>query len=80
MADGVDIHLSADLAKRLEAVAGRSGLSVEQLALQVLDQVADDDWAEDFRRLEEYERTGVSIPKDKWMAGLRETVATFQRK
>jgi predicted signal transduction protein with EAL and GGDEF domain len=80
MADGFDIHVNADLAERLQAVADGSGLSAEQLALEVLGQVAGDDWAEDFRRLEEYDRTGVSIPKDEWMAGLRESVAAFQRK
>lgn len=80
MADGFDIHVNADLAERLQVVADSSGISVEQLALKVLGQVAEDDWAEDLRRLEEYDRTGVSIPKDEWMAGLREAVAVFQRK
>ncbi|CAN5401093.1 hypothetical protein BH09PSE1_BH09PSE1_10710 [soil metagenome] len=80
MADGFDIHVNAGLAERLQAVAEGSGMSVEQLALEVLGQVADEDWAEDSRRFEEYDRSGVSIPKEEWMAGLREAVAAFQRK
>jgi len=74
MADGFDIHLNEDQARRLKAAAEVSGLDAQAFALRVLDQAIEDDWAEDFRRIAEYERTGESIGAEEWMQGLREVV------
>lgn len=70
MAEGFDIHLNEDQARRLKAAAEASGVDPATYAVQVLDQ----DWAEDVCRVEEYERTGDSIGADEWMWGLRDAV------
>ena len=74
MADGFDIHLNEDQARRLKAAAEASGVDPAAYAVQLLEQGMEDDWAEDVRRIEEYERTGESISADEWMQGLREAV------
>src|SRR5690606_29202452 len=74
MADGFDIHLNEDQARRLKAAAEASGVDPAAYALQVLEQAMDDDWAEDERRFAEYERTGESISAEEFMDGLREAV------
>jgi predicted transcriptional regulator len=74
MADGFDIHLDEDQTRRLKAAAEASGLEPSVFALQALEQAIEDDWAEDFRRIAEYERTGESIGAEEWMQGLREAV------
>lgn len=74
MADGFDIHLNEDQAQRLKAAAEAAGLDPTAFALQALEQAVEDDWAEDFRRIAEYERTGESISAEEWMQGLREAV------
>jgi predicted signal transduction protein with EAL and GGDEF domain len=74
MADGFDIHLNEEQAQRLKAAAEASGVDAQAFALQVLEQAMDHDWAEDVRRIEEYERTGESISAEEWMQGLREAV------
>jgi hypothetical protein len=70
MADGFDIHLDEDRARRLAEAATMAGQTPEAFALAVIDEAiqdrievaADDSWAEDMARLAEYDRTGVSIP------------------
>ncbi len=74
MADGFNIHLNEDQARRLKAAAEASGVDPTAYAVQLLEQGMEDDWAEDVRRIEEYERTGESISADEWMQGLREAV------
>ncbi|MDZ4060132.1 MAG: hypothetical protein U1C75_02975 [Brevundimonas sp.] len=74
MADGFDIHLNEDQAQRLKAAAEASGVDPSVYALQILEQAMEDDWAEDFRRIADYERTGESIGAAEWMQGLREAV------
>lgn len=74
MAEGFDIHLNEDQARRLKAAAEASGVDPATYAVQVLDQALDQDWAEDVHRVEEYERTGDSIGADEWMRGLRDAV------
>lgn len=74
MADGFDIHLNEDQAQRLKAAAEASGVDPSVYALQILEQAMEDDWAEDFRRIADYKRTGESIGAAEWMQGLREAV------
>lgn len=74
MADGFDIHLNEDQARRLRAAAEASGVDPATYAVQMLDKALEDDWAEDMRRVEAYERTGESISSDEWMRGLRDAV------
>ncbi len=74
MADGFDSHLNEDQARRLKSAAEASGVDPTVYATQVLEQAMEDDWAEDFRRVAEYERTGESIGAEERMQGLREAV------
>ncbi|NBU26924.1 MAG: hypothetical protein EBS42_01530 [Caulobacteraceae bacterium] len=86
MADGFDIHLDEDRARRLAEAATMAGQTPEAFALSVIDEAlglsvtADLDWAEDMARLTEYDRTGVSIPLDDAMdhveARIRERAAS----
>ena len=74
MADGFDIHLNEDQARRLKAAAEAAGVEPTTYALQALEGVIGDisitgfseypaAWvAEDAERWAEYERTGVTIP------------------
>jgi len=73
MADGADIHIDAERAERLKAAAEVAGLSPEAYALQALDRAMDDDWAEALASLEEFDRTGQSVPAE-------EALETFRRK
>lgn len=74
MADGFDIHLNDDQARRLKAAAEAAGRDPTTYALDLLDQAMQMDWAEDERRFAEYERTGESISAGDWLQGLRERV------
>ena len=74
MADGFDIHLNEDQARRLKAAAEAAGVEPTAYALKALEGVIGDisitgvseypaAWvAEDAERWAEYERTGVTIP------------------
>ncbi|MFN7111506.1 MAG: hypothetical protein ACK4M2_07700 [Brevundimonas sp.] len=74
MADGFDIHLDEDQARRLKAAAEAAGVDPTAYAIQTLEGVIGDvdvfgvddypaAWvAEDAERWAEYERTGVTIP------------------
>ena len=74
MADGLDIHLNEDQARRLKAAAEAAGVEPTAYALKALEGVIGDisitgvseypaAWvAEDAERWAEYERTGVTIP------------------
>lgn len=74
MADGFDIHLDEEQARRLRQAAEAAGVDVRAFAMQVLDLALEDDWAEDFRRAAEYEETGESLGAEQWMLGLQESV------
>ncbi|HEY3798983.1 MAG TPA: hypothetical protein VGL58_11570 [Caulobacteraceae bacterium] len=72
MADGgLTLEIDEELARRLRAVAGASGESVEAFALQTLRAATDEDWAEDYARAAEYDATGVSYPAEQVMAEFR---------
>lgn len=74
MADGFDIHLNEDQARRLKAAAEAAGVDPTAYALELLDLGARDDWTEDERRFAEYERTGKSISAGEWLGGLRDMI------
>ncbi|MFN3538074.1 MAG: hypothetical protein ACK4Y4_11560 [Brevundimonas sp.] len=77
MADGFDIHLNEDQARRLKAAAEASGVDPETYAVQALEQAMDD--GEEARRWAEYQRTGESVPAEealeKFRRGLNEKLA-----
>ena len=80
MADGFDIHLNEDQARRLKAAAEAAGVEPTAYALQALEGVIGDvsvagvseypaAWVvEDAERWAEYERTGVTIPLEDALA------------
>lgn len=80
MADGFDIHLNEDQARRLKAAAEAAGVEPTAYALQALEgAIASVEptgfgeypaaWlAEDEERWAEYERTGVTIPLEDALA------------
>lgn len=74
MADGFDIHLDEDRARRLRQAAEAAGVDVRSFAVQVLDLALEDDWAEDFSRAAECEKTGEFLEADQWMQGLQESI------
>lgn len=74
MAEGFDIHLNDDQARRLKAAAEAAGRDPTALALELIEQGTQPDWTEDRRRFGEYERTGESISAGEWLQGLREMV------
>lgn len=71
MADGFDIHLNEEQARRLKAVADASGLAPADYALQVLELAIADDWAEEARRLAAFDRSGDAVPADEALAVFR---------
>jgi predicted transcriptional regulator len=76
MADGgLTLEIDSALAERLRAVATASGKGVEAFALEALRAAADEDWAEDYARVAEYEATGRFIPAEEAMAEFRAAVA-----
>ena len=69
MADGEFIvKLDPDTADRLKAAADAAGQTVSDYASALIADGLDDDWAEDFAALEEYDRTGVSHSVEEGMA------------
>lgn len=75
MADGFDIHLTEDQAQRLKAVADASGLAPTDYALKVLEQAIADDWAEEARRLAEFDRSGEAVPAEEALSVFRSDLA-----
>ena len=82
MADGgLKLEIDEALAERLRSAAEASGESVEDFALQALRAAADEDWAEDYARVADYEATGRFIPADQAMAEFRAALeARFAKK
>jgi hypothetical protein len=64
MADGFDIYVGSELARRIAEEAEVTGRTPEAVALAILTEAFEEpntdhlDWAEDVRRAEEYDRTG----------------------
>jgi hypothetical protein len=75
MADGFDIHLNEDQARRLKAVADASGLEPADYALQVLEQAIAGDWVEEARRLAEFDRSGQAVPVEEALVAFRSDLA-----
>jgi hypothetical protein len=61
MAEGFDVHLNEQLARRLKAAAKAAGMDPAAYAHQLLDVAVEDDFAEDDRRWAEYQRTGETV-------------------
>jgi hypothetical protein len=74
MADGFDIHLDEDQARRLKAAAEAAGVDPTAFALDLLNLGTRSDWTEDERRYAEYERTGEFVSPEAWLDGLREMI------
>jgi hypothetical protein len=76
MADGgFKLELEPVLGERLKAAADAAGSSVEDYAAGLISRGLDDDWAEDYARYAEYQRTGEYIDAEVAMRGFREAVA-----
>ena len=80
MADGFDIHLNEAQARRLKAAAEAAGVGPSALALGIIDQVIQDDWAEDERRFAEYERTGEFISLQEFLRPFEDLLAEKKRR
>jgi hypothetical protein len=76
MADGFDIHVGSDLARRIAKEAEVTGQTPEAVALAILTDAfepggaGDLDWAEDVRRAEAYDRTGDGKTVDQVFDGI----------
>ena len=75
--DGRIVELDEELGRRLNAVATATGQSAGDLAAKLISRGLDD-WAEDFARFAEYERTGEYIDAEVAMAEFRQAVAAKQ--
>ena len=75
MADGFDIHLNEELARRLKAAAEAAGVDPAVYAHQLLDVAVEDDFAEDDRRWAEYKRTGETVSLDEAIRSFDEAIA-----
>lgn len=64
MADGADIHIDAARAERLKAAAQAAGLSPEDYAIKALDRAMDSDWALAIDALNDFDKTGHSVPAE----------------
>lgn len=80
MADGFDIHLNEEQARRLKAAAEAAGVDPTAYALGIIDQVIQDDWAEDERRFAEYERTGEFISLQEFLRPFEDLLAEKKRR
>ena len=83
MADGgLKLEIDEALAERLRVAAEASGESVQDFALQALRAATDDeDWAEDYARVADYEATGRFVPAAEAMSEFRAAVeARFAKK
>lgn len=75
------LRVDEALAERLRSAAGAVGESVETYARRALEAFAEDggtwiseDWEEDLKALEEYDRNGVGRPADEVMAEFRASI------
>ncbi len=77
MADGeLTLKLDDDTVRRLKAAADAAGRSVDEHARALISDGlgAEDDFAEDLRIAEEYDRTGVSYSVDESVAHFRQAL------
>jgi plasmid stability protein len=75
MADGeLVLKLDDETARRLEAAAASAGQSVAAYATDLIAHGLADDWAEDLRRFEEYDRTGEYISLEEGLTFFRDAV------
>jgi len=78
---GLKLEIGEALAERLRLAAQASGESLEDFARHALEAAADEDWAEDYARVAEFEASGRFVPADRAMADLRAAVeARFAKK
>ena len=75
MSDGFDIHLNEDQAQRLKAAADASGLAPVEYAIEVIEQAIADDWAEEARRLADFDRSGEAVSVAEALADFRSNLA-----
>ena len=74
MADGehkltMTLTLGDNALRHLREEADRAGLSVDDYASGLIERsIVEDDWTEDQRAFQEYERTGVSYSVEEGMA------------
>ena len=75
------LHVDEALAERLRSAAGVMGESVESYARRALEAFAEDggawiseDWEEDLKALEAYDRDGIGRPADEVMAEFRASI------
>ncbi|MBS0361938.1 MAG: hypothetical protein JSR98_11185 [Proteobacteria bacterium] len=83
MADGeLTLKLDDDTARRLQDAADAAGQTVAAYASSLIaDRLSgDDDWAEDERIVEEYDRTGVSYSVEEAMAAFDAAVEVQLKK
>lgn len=81
MADGsLTLKLDDDTAARLKAAAEAAGESTEDFVLRAVANALDDDWAEDRRIAEEYDRTGAFVPMDEALDRLDAKIAARRAK
>lgn len=79
MADGFDIHLNEEQARRLKAAAEAAGVDPTAYALELIALGTQEDWAEDERRFAEYERTGEFISLEEFLRPFEEFLAEKKR-
>lgn len=74
MADGeLILKLDEDTARRLQAAADAVGLAVESYAAALISGGLEDDWAEDVRAAQEYDRTGDYLSVEEGLTRFRLT-------
>lgn len=77
MADGeLTLKLDDETARRLKAAADAAGRSVDDYAAELISDGlgGDDDFAEDLRIAEEFDRTGASYSVEESVAHFRKTL------
>lgn len=75
MADGeLILKLDDDTARRLQAAADAAGRPVADYAAELISGGLDEDWAEDLRIAEEYDRTGEYLSVEEGLAFFRATL------
>lgn len=75
MADGeLTLTLDDETARRLRAAAEAAGVAVEAYAAELITGGLEEDWAEDLRRLEEYDRTGEYVSLEEASAFFRDAL------
>jgi hypothetical protein len=75
MADGFQIEIDAEMAEQLKGAAEAAGLDPQAYVLDVLKSALAEDWTEDLRRLEEYDRTGIAYDAEPVLKDFERRVA-----